>query len=140
MPRSLSQIYIHAVWAVKNREPLLLKGLRLKLMDHIFEKFKDHQLRMIAIGGVEDHLHCVFRLPSTLTVAQAIKDIKGESSRWINASQLLEGDFSWQEGYGAFSVSPQRIDHVKQYILNQEQHHQTVSYEEEMKIFNPQIG
>lgn len=134
MAHSYSQIYIHAVWAVKNRESLLIKQIRFALFKHIFKRIKQEGI-IVAFGGVEDHVHCLFILPTSKTVADIIKIIKGESSSWLNGSALIDGVFKWQTGYSAFSVSPQRVEKIKQYIFNQEQHHQTVSYDEEVKFF-----
>ncbi|EMR00831.1 IS200/IS605 family transposase [Cesiribacter andamanensis] len=135
MPRSFTQVYVHVVWAVKNREKILSKTIRYKLIEHILETFKERKLVILALGGVEDHMHCLLRLPATYTIAQAVKEIKGESSHWLNATNQLEGSFIWQEGYGAFSVSPQRVEQIKTYVFNQEQHHQTVSIDQELSVF-----
>ena len=136
MSHSFSQIYIHVVWTVKNREPLLYKKLRYSLYSYILEKAKASSIDLVALGGVEDHLHLLIRLPTSKAIADVVKYIKGASAYWLNTINAVEGIFQWQNGYSAFSVSPQRIEKVKQYILNQEQHHQSVTYEEEVKMFN----
>lgn len=135
MPRSKCDIWIHAVWAVKNREPLLSDSFRKKLFAHIYNRFRERPFIVNAVGGVADHAHCLFSISATYTVAKAMKDIKGESSRLVNSSLWIEGVFSWQEGYGAFSVSPSQLDKVRNYIFRQEQHHSHKSFEEELRLF-----
>jgi putative transposase len=136
MPRSRCEIWIHAIWTVKNREPLLHDGFRKKLFAHIYNRFREYPVIVDAVGGVKDHVHCLFSISSTYSVAKAMKDMKGESSRLINSSLWVEGTFSWQEGYGAFSVSPSQLDKVRNYIYRQEQHHAKKSFEEEIKFFD----
>lgn len=135
MPRSRCEIWIHAVWTVKNREPLLHEIFRRKLFAHIYKRFNELPVKMGAVGGIADHVHCLFAVSSSHTISKAMKDIKGESSRLINSSDWTEGTFQWQEGYGAFSVSPSQLPKVRNYIFRQEQHHATKSFEEEMKLF-----
>jgi putative transposase len=137
MPHSFSQIYIHTVWAVKNREPVLQKSVRIRLFCHIFEQYKNSDFKLIAMGGIENHIHCLIRLPTSKTISEVVKLIKGESSFWLNSTNAINGTFCWQNGYSAFSVSPHRVDHIKHYIHNQEQHHKAVSFEEELKKFSP---
>ena len=134
MPRSRCDIWVHAVWAVKNREPLLSDSFRKKLFIHIYNRFREPPFIVDTVGGVKDHVHCLFSISATCTVAKAMKDIKGESSRLINSSLWIEGTFSWKEGYGAFSVSPSQLGKVRNYIYRQEQHHSTISFEEEVKL------
>jgi REP element-mobilizing transposase RayT len=132
MPRNLSQIYVHAIWSVKNREAILHPSFRQDLFDHIRTRFSLTKLQIIEIGGVEDHIHILFQLPLTVPISEAIKLIKGESSFWINTKTFLAGTFKWQNGYGAFSVSPNRLEHILNYIQNQEKHHKGQNFEEEL--------
>ncbi len=126
-------ILIHAVWTTKNREWLLTRNIRFDLFSHLKEKSVEKDINIDIINGIEDHVHCLFWLKPTQNVADVIKNLKGESSRWINANNLLaEGKFSWQEGYGAFSVSPPNLERVRNYIYNQEKHHEQMSYDAEM--------
>jgi len=137
MPQSFSNIWIHATWATKLRLPVLDKKWRFVLFTHILEEAKNKGIRIDFINGVEDHIHILFKLHTTQTVAKIMKTIKGASSRWINEQNYMEDEeiFSWQDGYGAISVSPDRIPMVRNYIKNQEIHHQSKTYEEELKKF-----
>lgn len=132
MAGNLIYIYVHAVWTTKHRESCLLKPLRYKLLEHIRNHAKKKDIQLEIINGVEDHLHCLFKMKSTQTIAEIIKNIKGESARWINEVGLLHKHFQWQDGYGVFSVSPQNVGKVKRYIFNQESHHKNKKVDEEL--------
>ncbi|WP_224998344.1 transposase [Cesiribacter sp. SM1] len=82
MSHSFCQIFIHAVWTVKNREPLLRKEVRVELYSHITKRFKEEGIYLISLGGVEDHVHCLFQLPRDRTAAEIMKLIKADSSKW----------------------------------------------------------
>jgi len=135
MTRSYLTVWIHAVWSVKHREPLLRKSIRLALFKHVHENVRRKDIYLDCINGVEDHVHCLFSLKSTQTIANVLRDIKGEASKWLNDNQVIEGTFEWQEGYGAFSVSPTGLKRVRSYIFNQEKRHQTMTFAEELKQF-----
>jgi putative transposase len=140
--RSFINIWIHFVWAVKKREPLLDKSFRNNLCKHILENGRNNNIYVDMINGVENHLHCLVSLKSTQNVSEIAQKLKGESSKWINDNTLVEGIFEWQEGYGAFSVSPdpKHLKRVRNYIRNQEKHHEQKSFDEEMKEFELMIG
>jgi REP element-mobilizing transposase RayT len=88
----------------------------------------------LAIGGVADHVHLLVSLPTTLTIAQGIKRIKGGSARWVHEIYPLRKDFAWQTGYGSFSVDASRIATVIAYINNQERHHRKRDYQNEVRM------
>ncbi|MEA5401750.1 IS200/IS605 family transposase [Arcicella sp. DC2W] len=132
MTGNLIYLYVHAVWTTKHREPCLNKSLRYQLLEHIRNHAKKKDIQLEIINGVEDHLHCLFKMKSTQSIAEIIKNVKGESSRWINESGLLNSHFQWQDGYGVFSVSPQNVGKVKRYIFNQESHHKVKKIDEEL--------
>ena len=88
-------------------------------------------MKVLAIDGVPDHVHILLSMPATFSIAEAIKLIKGGSSRWVSKTFPEHRDFEWQEGYGAFTVSNSHIDRVSAYINNQKVHHQIRTFEEE---------
>lgn len=135
LSRSFIKIWVHLVWSVKKREPLLSKNFRTSLCKHILENGRQQGIYVDTINGVEDHLHCLVSMKSTQTVADIAKNLKGECSKWINDSGFVQGTFEWQEGYGAFSVSPSpsHLKRVRNYIKNQEVHHLKLTFEEEME-------
>ena len=139
MAKSLFQVWIHAVWTVKNRAPVLSKSFRFELFRHIKITAAKKGIYIDIINGVEDHVHCLFMLKPTQTIANVIKEIKGESSHWINEKNLIGGHFEWQVGYGAFSVSPKTANNVRSYIYNQEKHHLIQGFEEEIQGFEDRI-
>ena len=85
----------------------------------------------IKVNGVENHVHCFFALKPSISVSEVMKDVKAKSSKWINDNQLAKNHFEWQKGYGCFSYGHSQIDHVYQYLENQEQHHKKMSFREE---------
>jgi putative transposase len=97
-------------------------------------------MKALAVGGVEDHVHLLLSLPSTLAVAKAMQLIKGGSSKWIHDEFPALHEFTWQEGYGAFSIGISQIDDTKRYIVNQAEHHRKVSYQEEFIAFLERHG
>jgi putative transposase len=133
--QSFVNIWIHLVWTTKNREPLLQKDLKILVCKHIIENAKKKEHHIDYINGVEDHLHCLIKLKSSVPLSKVVNDIKGESSNWFNKNNFIENQFEWQDGYGAFSVSPQNVEMVRNYIKKQEEHHKKKTFEEELNFF-----
>jgi REP-associated tyrosine transposase len=129
MSHSYSSNRIHLVFSTKNRERKIREDLQPKLWAYMAGIAGNHGFEAIKIGGVEDHAHALLVLPATMPLAKAIQSVKGCSSKWLNETALK--DFSWQEGYGAFSVSASQTGGVITYIENQKEHHAKRSYEEE---------
>ena len=92
-------------------------------------------MKVLAVGGIEDHLHILLSLPATIDVAKAAQLIKGGSSKWLNDKYFKQREFAWQEGYGAFGVNRSSIAAVRRYIQNQEEHHRTKTFQEEYLEF-----
>lgn len=136
---TFTQLYCHIVFSTKNREPALSIEWRDEL--HAYLAGTCHHLGSIhqTIGGVEDHVHCLVVLPKTMSVADFVKHIKRSATQWIRAEQSVTG-FHWQEGYGAFSVSSSTVEHVKNYIRNQEEHHKTMSFVDEYRSLLEKVG
>jgi putative transposase len=135
MEGNFIQVYIHFVWSTKTRMPVLGKSFRKDLYQYIKKNSKEKNIHIDSINGVEDHVHCMVSLNATQTMADIMKSIKGASSKWLNDSKLIEEHFQWQDGYGAFAVSPQNIVKARNYIFNQEEHHKKKSYDDELGIF-----
>ena len=132
-PMTITKNWIHMVFATKHRKPLLTPAIRREIFQHIYKNGKSNGLEMDFVNGYYDHCHCLFLLPSTITLALAAQHLKGESSHWINQVQLTEEYFEWQDDYYAVSVSPERVTQIRQYILNQEEHHKNLNFENEME-------
>jgi REP element-mobilizing transposase RayT len=129
MSHSYSQNHIHLVFSTKDREKLAAKALQKRLWAYMTGICKSFDMLTFAIGGMEDHVHALFRLPPTMTLARAVNLLKVNSSKWMNEQQSTR--FGWQKGYGAFSVSSSNIAKVVKYIDNQEAHHRKRTFEEE---------
>ena len=135
MAHNLHYIWIHLIWTTKNREPLLEKEIRNRLFVHMKEYSVEQNISLDTINGIEDHVHCLVSLQPSMSVSEAVNRLKGESSHWINSVKLIEGQFSWQDGYGAFSVSNHFVGQIRKYIRNQEEHHMQGSYLTDIKEF-----
>jgi len=128
MSHSYAQNHIHLVFSTKGRQKLIAKALQRRLWAYMAGVYKNYNILVFAIGGMDDHVHALFRLPPTITLARAVSLLKANSSRWISERGTR---FSWQKGYGAFSVSSSNISAVIKYIDNQEMHHRKMSFEQE---------
>jgi putative transposase len=131
MANTYSQITIHAVFAVKHRENILVKPWRDKVHQYISGILKQLDCMPLAVNGWLDHVHIVFALPVTKCVADVMETVKSNSSKWINEQGFVKGRFQWQSGYGAFSLSKSHRDHAIKYVINQEEHHGKVSFKDE---------
>lgn len=128
---SFLQVYIHAVWSTKYRQPILTRDQRPILLDHITTNARSKGIYIDTIGGYIDHVHCLFRLGKEQTIAKTIQLIKGESAYWANKQKLIKPSLRWQEEYYAGSVDYKSIQSVRNYIINQEQHHAVKTFDEE---------
>ena len=126
-----TQVHIHAVFAVKNRQSLILTSWKENLYKYIVTIIQNHCHKVLAIGGTADHIHILFGLRPSQSLSDLMREVKGGSSKWINEHRLSNGWFSWQEGYGAFSVSPSLMDRTTRYIFGQAEHHKTKTYHDE---------
>ncbi|MFA9392255.1 MAG: IS200/IS605 family transposase [Prolixibacteraceae bacterium] len=129
-------VYIHFVWSTKNRVPYLKsEEIRKTLWRHIKENAFKKGIFIDTINGYAEHCHCLISLGSNQTIEKIMQLIKGESSYWMNQQNLISEKFEWQDEYFAVSVSKSRIETVRNYILNQEEHHRKKSFEEEYDEF-----
>lgn len=121
---SLWRLYYHIVWATKQRQDLIKPEYEIELYDYIIGKSTALNSIIHGIGGTENHIHLVASIPPTLAISEFIKKIKGSSSRYFN--QDLNSNsikFSWQEGYGIFSLGSKQLNQALAYVKNQKQHH-----------------
>ncbi len=140
MPHSFANVLLHCVFSTKNRRPLITDDLRGRLFPYIGGIARDEKMKILAIGGVEDHVHLLLSLPSTITIARALQLIKGKSSKWIHDTFPEHHAFAWQEGYGAFSIGVSQIDDTTAYIANQAEHHRRRTFQEEFVAFLEKHG
>jgi len=140
MSQSYVQFYAHIVFHTKNN----MKFIREETEDELYSYFggilRNHKSVPIQIGGTSDHLHVLCTLPKTMSLADLVEEIKKSSSKWIKLKGAGYRNFFWQEGYGGFSVSHSMVKVVKNYIINQKQHHEQVSFIDEYKALLDEYG
>lgn len=134
MPQSLSKILVHAVFSTKERRPFFRdKSLREELHHYIGGILNLLECQPIIVGGVEDHVHFLCALSRTCQAAEMVKEVKRGSSLWLKTKGPDLRDFAWQNGYGIFSIGFSQIETVRDYIAGQEEHHRTVSFQDELR-------
>ena len=130
------KIYVHLVWATYNRAPLLYSPeLRVKIWKHIKENAYKKGIFIDVVNGHSDHCHCLISLASNQNIEKIMQLIKGESSYWINKNRLTRSQFGWQDEYFAVSVSESILEDVRNYIINQENHHKRKTFADEYNEF-----
>jgi REP element-mobilizing transposase RayT len=132
---SFTKILIHAVWATKDRKPLMSLGNKLALCKHIREYTPTKSIHLINVNGWHEHLHTLISLSADQNMATVMNLIKGESSFWANKNLKWEKKFGWQDEYFAVSVSQSHFDVVNNYISGQENHHSKKTFQEEYAEF-----
>ncbi len=135
MAGTFSQIYIQVVFAVQGRQNLLQKEWRQEVFKYMAGIIKNKGQKPIIINGVEDHVHVFIGLKPSIALSDLVRDIKNNSTNFINDHKWVAGKFNWQEGYGAFSYSHSQIEPVYAYIQSQEQHHQKQNFRDEYLEF-----
>jgi REP element-mobilizing transposase RayT len=131
MAHTFTNLLIHAVFSTLERTPLLSGALRADAHAYIGGILRELRAAPIIIGGTADHVHVLMRLPADLAIADCMRVVKTNSSRWIKEKWPQRKSFAWQGGYGAFSVSESRRAAVIRYIKEQERHHQRISFQDE---------
>ena len=135
MANTYTQIHIHAVFAVQNRECIIKNHWKDELYKYITGIIRNQGHKLLVINGMPDHIHLLFGMRPTQSLSDLLQDIKGNSSKWINDKKFVRDRFSWQEGYGAFSYSKSQLTQVIQYIESQEEHHRKKTFLDEYKEF-----
>lgn len=128
---------VHCVFSTKMRTDLIGDDLREHLFAYIFGIAKNLRVEILAAGGTANHVHLLIALQAKRSISDVVRDLKANSSRWMSEKF---GDFAWQEGFGAFSVSPSQAKTVKEYIRNQERHHRKRNFEEEFVLLLNKSG
>jgi len=114
---------------------MLLRPFRERVHAYLATVLSNQDCPAVKVGGTSDHVHVLFRLSKNLSLAKVVEEIKTSSSKWIKTEQRGLGGFHWQSGYGGFSVSPSKVGEVAAYIEKQEDHHATVSFQDEYRKF-----
>lgn len=129
MSGTFSCLHIHIVFSVKHRRPHLGDEWRPELFAYMAGTLKNHEVHVVQIGGTADHVHALVGLRTKHSVMNVVASLKKASGNWIRANH--RGEFAWQDGYGAFAVGRERVEQVRQYVANQEEHHRKVDAREE---------
>ncbi|MBA3958250.1 MAG: IS200/IS605 family transposase [Parachlamydiaceae bacterium] len=135
MSQSLSNVLLHIIFSTKDRYPFIDEEIQPELYAYIISTTASYGSYVHKIGGVSDHIHLFTTLPRTLSISELLEVIKKNSSKWIKTKEKKYHDFSWQKGFGVFSVSASQHDAVVAYITNQKEHHKIHSYQEEYRQF-----
>ncbi|MCX6266984.1 MAG: IS200/IS605 family transposase [Bacteroidetes bacterium] len=135
MAGTFSQIYIQVVFAAQSRETLLQKPWREEVFKYMAGIIKGKNQKPIIINGVSNHVHLFIGLKPSIALSDLVRDVKNNTSNFINNQKFIRGKFLWQEGFGAFSYAHSHIGQVYQYILNQEEHHLQKTFKDEYLEF-----
>jgi putative transposase len=135
MPNTYSQIYIQIVFAVKGRQSLIREEFREELQKYMAGIIANKRQKLYAIYCMPDHVHILVSLKPSMSIPELVKEIKTGSTGWIKEKNWVEGVFSWQEGYGAFSYHKSDAGNVVNYILNQREHHKKETFRQEYLTF-----
>jgi len=135
MPQSLANLYIHLIFSTKHREALISDEVRPQLHAYMATVLANLKSPAVLINSVNDHVHLLFQLHRTVTLAKAVEEVKKSSSKWIKTQRGGDQSFAWQSGYGAFSVSESNTGQVAHYIKNQQEHHKKITFQEEYRQF-----
>jgi putative transposase len=140
MTNTYSQIHIHVIFTVQNRDCIIKDSWKDELYKYICGIIQNQGHKILAINGMPDHIHILIGMRPTQSLSNLMQDIKGDSSKWINQKGLMKSKFSWQEGYGAFSYSKSHVDSVIEYIKGQEFHHRKKPFIMEYQEFLEKFG
>ena len=135
MPNTYSQVYLQVVFAVKGRQNLLAKQFRPEVFAYMSGIVERKGCKSIIINGMADHAHLFIGLKPAISISDLVRDVKNNSSNFINKAKFVAQRFSWQDGFGVFSYSRTHIDRVYKYIQHQEQHHSKRTFREEYLDF-----
>ncbi|MFN8340248.1 MAG: IS200/IS605 family transposase [Cyclobacteriaceae bacterium] len=131
MANTYTQLYFHVVFAVKGRANLISPKWKEDLYKYITGIIKNKNQKLIAINGMPNHIHLLIGMKPDGNLSDLVRDIKANSSRFVNEMKLVSGKFEWQNGFGAFTLGHSQLDSIADYIRKQEEHHQTTTFKEE---------
>lgn len=135
--RVYSEIYVHLVWATKGREPSLLPDIRRRLYEVIRKQCTTIGVDPLAVGGVEDHVHLLVTFPTTVSISEITRRVKGASSHFMSHEAVPGKSFEWQKGYGVFTLHRNSVESVRRYIDRQEEHHRKRTLIGDLEIVSP---
>lgn len=137
---SYVKIWIHCVWSTKHRAQTISNSFRPEVLKHFRENAREKNIQLDFINAHENHVHALINLGKQQNPATIMQYLKGESSFWINSQKIFPDHFSWQDDYFAVSVGHSQVDRIRKYIKNQDEHHQKMTWEEEVELFMKKYG
>ncbi len=140
MPQSFARVYIHLIFSTRHRQKLIDESWAERLYEYIAGILKPRGNELLLGGGIEDHVHLLFSMGREGNLAETVRDVKSISCRWIHDVIPNRSNFAWQSGYSAFSVSYSGLNDVKRYIAGQREHHQTRTFQDELRTFLKKHG
>ncbi len=135
MANTFTAIHLHLVFSTKNRERWITPEIEGEVWSYLGGICRSHHVKPLHLGGVEDHVHLLIGLPPTIALSDFMKRLKGESSKWISEKWPAMKAFSWQDGYGGFSVGKSQVGDTVSYITRQREHHKRTTFAEEYRRF-----
>jgi REP element-mobilizing transposase RayT len=129
-------LFVHIIWSVRNREPLLTKPIRAVLFSHTQKRAEERGIKVLAVNGVEDHVHVLIQLHPAQNLSQVVKTIRTDAAEWLNETKLISSPVEWEEYYAAYSVSPSTVKQVIDYTNKHEEYHKTKTLESELEVFD----
>jgi len=140
MPQSLSNILLHVVFSTRNRQPFITSEVRPRLHAYLATVVRNMDMEYYRVGGVEDHVHLAIRLSRTVDPAKLVEKIKSSSSAWMKDFGPEFAQFTWQRGYGVFSLRATDREELCRYIDGQAEHHRKVTFQEEYRALLKEFG
>jgi REP element-mobilizing transposase RayT len=135
VPQSFACLHHHLIFSTRNRHPLIAEALQPRLYEYIGGILRESKCCLVAAGGMPDHIHLLIDLSRELTIAEAVRLVKSNSSKWIHETFPDQKAFAWQTGYGALAVSYSNLESVKRYLASQAEHHRKLTFQEEFLAF-----
>jgi len=133
MVQSFSSLFVHLVFSTKGRRMVLSDSVRDSLHAYMGKVLQNLGCTPVLINSVEDHVHLLFNLARTVAVSKAIQDVKSSSSQWLKTQGAAFAEFSWQVGFGVFSISESDVESVREYIAGQREHHRRIAFQDEYR-------
>jgi len=134
MASTLTNLLYHIVFTTRKKQDFIIPTLSVELYPYIGGIIREDKGKLLKIGGILNHVHILARFSASISVSEMMRRIKGSTSKWVNESSRSTQHFSWQRGYGAFSVSESAVENVISYIGNQDEHHKKITFEEEFLL------
>jgi putative transposase len=135
MAHSFISQLLHCVFSTKHRQPMITPAIQPRLFQYMGGIARENKVKLLAAGGIADHVHLLLSMPATISISKAMQLIKGGSSKWIHETFTEQRLFEWQEGYGAFSIGIGDIERTTKYIANQPEHHAKMDFKTEFRAF-----